>query len=262
MKENLIKISFLAIFLFSFSCTTLRQRFSPLKTPDNFTQIDQNIYVENKYDKVFAEGLLTELIDSVQSKYLHKFINPPIFYICNNEETFYKYTGLKSPGPGAFATPKGVIISPKLKESVHWYATLYHELSNALLLQYTGGSDYPRIPVWFNEGFISYISNGGGTGDVTEGAAIVGIRSGNHFSPIDGENSQFQEKSKDKKNNTGLYNYQAMLFVKFLKKENERGFEDLLNSIFNKEPFLEGFKSAYKEDLSVLWTKFLDNKKK
>jgi hypothetical protein len=247
------------VLLFS-SCTAIRQGLAFLRTPSRFTLINNNVRVENKTDSLFAKNIsdiIPHLIDSVEAKHFHKFINTPTVYVCNTNKSFCKYTGSKYPGPRAYANINGVFISPRLKNSKDWREIIYHELSHVILFQYLGIYHYITIPVWFHEGLATYISNGGGSGDVTDSAAIFEILKGNHFYPVARENVLFPKSFSNDKIPAWMKYRQAMLFVKFLKEGKEKEFEKLLTAIFNKGSFPKSIEMSYGEKVSELWDEFL-----
>jgi hypothetical protein len=253
-------LSILAIgFTLLLSCATIRQGIAILRTPNNFINLNNNVQIENTNEGQFGTeigNILPNLIDSVENKHLHKFINQPNIYVCNTIQSFRKYTGLK--GPRACATPKGIFISPRLKGAIDCDAIIYHELSHVILLQYVGIYRFRTFPVWFNEGLATYISNGGGSGNVTDSAAILEILQGNHFYPVANENVIFPKSFSNSNLPAWMQYRQSMLFVKFLKEGRVQNFNNLLNSLFRKKSFSKSIESSYGVKVSVLWNEFLN----
>lgn len=247
--------------IFFCSCSVINQGMAILRTPRNFIAIGNRVYVENNSDEQFGRDLqnvLPRLIDSVEKKELHKFIELPDIYVCSTNKSFCKYAGSKYPGPRARVTPKGLFISPRLKGSKNWNEIVYHELSHVVLLQYTGTYRYINIPVWFHEGLATYISNGGGSGDITDSAATLEILKGNHFYPAANENILFPKSFTNDKIPPWMHYRQSMLFVEFIKEGKEKEFENLLNAIFRKNSFSKSIEVSYGVTLSVLWNGFLE----
>jgi hypothetical protein len=246
------------------SCSAINQGAAILRTPKNFIDTGDRVYIENKSDEQFGRDLkqvLPQLMDSVEKKELHKFIRSPDIYVCNSNKSFCKYAGSKYPGPRAKVTPKGLFISPRLKGSKDWNEIVYHELSHVILLQYAGIYHYISMPVWFHEGLATYISNGGGSGDVTDSAAIFNILKGNHFYPVANENILFPKSFSNDKIQPWMQYRQSMLFVKFMKEGKEKEFEKLLNALFNKESFPKSFEAAYGVSVAGLWNEFFEKLK-
>jgi hypothetical protein len=242
------------------SCSAFRQSAAIIRTPSGFAQIG-NVQVENPADAQFAgevSDILPNLIDSVEAKLGHKIKNMPNIYVCTSNKSFCKYAGAKYPGPRAKVTPKGFFISPRLNGAKDRNEIIYHELSHVVLLQNLGVYHYIRIPVWFHEGLATYISNGGGSGNITDNAAIEEILKGNHFHPVSHENVLFPKSFSNDKLVPWMEYRQSMLFVKFLKEGKEREFEILLNAIFEKETFAKAIKISYGMSVSELWKKFID----
>jgi hypothetical protein len=251
--------------VFFCSCSAINQGFAILRTPKDFIDLDNSVRIENNIDVQFGKDIhnvLPNLIDSIEMKEHHKFMCLPSIYVCNSNKSFCKYSGANFPGPRAKVTPKGLFISPRLKDSKDWYNIIYHELSHVILLQNLGTYHYLWIPVWFHEGLATYVSNGGGSGDVTDSTAILDILQGNHFDPVAKENTLFPKSFSNKKIRPWMQYRQAMLFVKFLKEGKEKEFDNLLNSIFKKNSFSKSIEFSYGLKLSVLWDNFIDNLQK
>jgi hypothetical protein len=257
MKKTILLLFVLIIFhLIVSSCGVIRTGIALSRSPNNYTKIGKYVQIENKSDERFGNeicNVLPHLIDSVENKLLHKFVNPPIIYVCNSNQSFCKYSGSKYPGPRARALADKVFISPRLNGSKDWNEIVYHELSHALLYQCIVAYHYIKIPVWFHEGLATYISNGGGSGNITDNMAILDILKGNHFYPKSFNNNTIPAWMKYR---------QAMLFVKFMKEGKEKEFEKLLTAIFNKKSFSKSIETSYGMKVSKLWIEFIDKLKK
>lgn len=263
-KIIILKTTLVSGLLLLCSCSAVNQGIAILRTPKNFVDIGNQIRIESKNDELFGKDvgdIEPYLIDSVEKKTFHKFVKMPLVYICNTNKSFCKYSGARYPGPRARVTPKGLFISPRLKSSKDWKDILYHELCHVILLQHTKVLCYVKIPIWFHEGLATLISNGGGSGNVTDSASIIGILNGNHFNPVQSENVLLP-KSFSKDNIPPWTEYrQSMLFVKFIKEINENKFKMLLDSIFNKNSFPKSIEISYDRSISELWKNFVEKLK-
>jgi hypothetical protein len=202
--------------------------------------------------------VVPEFTDSVELKHLCKFISPVRIYICNTNKSFCKYTGAKYPGPRAFAA-KAVFISPRLQNSTDWQDIVYHELSHIILLQHIGFRRYRKVPEWFTEGLATYISNGGGSGNITDQEAIASILQGKHFIPVDNENFLFPKSFSDNKIGAWMKYRQSMLFVRFLNDYDKPAFDRLLTSIIAGNIFRTSVQDAYRTNIPGLWNSFLQS---
>jgi hypothetical protein len=259
IKKTLLLLISAFCLLSIFSCAALKHGIAFLKTPNNFALVGNNVKVENKNDEQFAEKVsqvYLQLIDSVEIKHFHKFICPPVAYVFNTKQSFCKYTGSKYPGPRAYAN-KAIFISPRLKDSKDWNEIIYHELTHVILFQHLGLYHYIIIPIWFHEGLATLFSNGGGSGDVSDSAAIREILNGDHFYPVACENPIFPKSFSNKNGRPWMQYRQSMLFVKFLKEGKEKKFGSLLNSIYSKQSFSKSIKTSYGMTVSELWDEFL-----
>lgn len=262
-KHSIITLSVSGL-LFFCSCSAVNQRIASLRTPGDFIDMGNGVPVEDKSDEQFGRDLcaiLPQLIDSVERKEQHKFIGLPNIYVCNTDKSFCKYTGAKYPGPRAKVTPKGLFVSPRLKGAKDFYEIIYHELSHVILLQHTGIYRYISIPVWFHEGLATFVSNGGGSGNVNDSAAILEILRGNHFCPVARENILFPKSFSNDKIRPWMEYRQSMLFVKFMKEGKNREFGLLLDAIFNKKSFSKSVEISYGTSVSGLWNGFIEKLK-
>jgi len=249
---------FLFLILLLSSCSVLNEGIASSRTPKGFISVDSNIHIERETDRQFAEDirtLLPQQIASIETKLDCKFKCIPALYICATNESFCKWSGAKYPGPRARVTEKGLFISPRLQGSNDCSAIIHHELVHSLLFQYLRGYRYYTIPVWFHEGLATFVSDGGGTGDVTDQAAIEEIVKGNHFCLHAGFiRSYFGE--------TGLSPWleyrQYMLFVKFLENSGHNEFKALLRSLLEEKSFPQSFKESYGKSTSELWKDFVE----
>jgi hypothetical protein len=247
------------------SCTAIRQGLALIRTPDKFISLNDTVHYENHKDSVFAcqvNNALHVLIDSVELKHYCSFIDPFKVYICSSTVSFCKYTGSKFPGPRAFATPKGVFVSPRLKGSSDWFDIVYHELSHIIMFQHLGIYRYRKIPAWFHEGLATYISNGGGSGNVTDSAAIFSVLHGHHFNPVARENIFNPKSFKNNEIGAWVLYRQSMLFVTFLAKRNKGAFEELMGLIIREEPFPKAVKKIYGMNVAALWDIFVEGLRK
>jgi len=269
-EEIKMKIKYLSIIFTVFglsfycSCSTVNEEIAALKTPRNFIDLGNYIQIESNSDEQFGrniQNVLPDLIDSIEKKELHKFLELPNIYVCSTNKSFCRYSGAKFPGPRAKVTPKGLFVSPRLKGAKDWREIVYHELSHVILLQYLGIYHYIQIPIWFNEGLATYISNGGGSGNITDSAATFEILKGNHFHPVASENMLFPKSFSNDNIPPWMEYRQSMLFVKFMKEGQEKEFESFLNAVFNKKSFSKSIGNSYRVNNSELWNKFLEKLK-
>jgi hypothetical protein len=243
------------------SCIALRQGVAMLKTPSGFIRHNDSVNYEKQCDSLFAaqvDSVLLTYKDSVALKHQCKFKEPIQVYVCNSKETFCGYTGSKQKGPRAHVTPKGVFISPSLKGTSDWTSILYHELSHVILMQNLGLYRYSNVPIWFHEGLATMISNGGGTGAVTDDTALSLILDGKHFDPVEREFYVFPKSFENPAVSHWVHYRQAMLFVRFLKEKDQAGFQMLLSDILQGKEFDKAVGLIYGQKTHELWRLFVD----
>jgi hypothetical protein len=252
------------ISVFSFlcisSCSTIKEVCALYKEPNGFISFNESIQIESKKEEQFAkdiQNILPLLVDSIELKLDCKF--KPTIFICSTNESFCKYSGAKFPGPRAKVTAKGFYISPRLQGAKDWCDISYHELVHVAMYQYLGAWHYFTIPLWFHEGIATFVSNGGGSGDICDSAAIYEILKGNHFYPY----ASFIRSYLNNDHLSPWMEYrQYMLFVKFLKDGKEEKFKNLLNSIYSKKSFAKSINASYGVKLPILWDEFINELKK
>lgn len=242
-----------------FSCAAVKEGVASTRTPMGFISFDTNIHIESKSEEQFAgeiQKLFPSLMDSIETRLNSKFKRIPTFYICSTNESFCKWSGARFPGPRAKVTAKGLFISPRLQGKNDWSEIIYHELVHTLMFQYLGAHHYYTIPIWFHEGLATLISNGGGTGDITDSTAINEILKGNHFYPHLGFIKSYL-------NNTQLAPWveyrQYMLFVNFMENANRVEFNELMQNILAKKSFSKSYKMAYDKNIDDLWSQFVEH---
>jgi len=259
MRRHLFSFVFLIPFICS--CSVINEGISSSRNPTGFICVDSNIYIERETDRRLAEdirALLPAQIASIETRLDCKFREPPALYICATNESFCKWSGAKYPGPRARVTARGLFISPRLLSGSDRFAIIHHELVHSLLFQYLRGYRYYTIPLWFHEGLATSVSDGGGTGDITDRAAIDEIVKGNHFYPHAGFIRSYLSK-------TGMQPWleyrQYMLFVRFLENSGGDEFRALLRSLLEEKPFPKSFREAYGKSTSMLWNEFVESSK-
>lgn len=248
--------------LSTYSCTPLNIVGASYKTPDSFIPYSNCIKIESNNDSLFANEIASVLQlfqDSVEIKLHHKFKNVPMVFICNSKNTYCKYTEQKYIGPRASVNTNGIFISPRLKESPYWSGIIYHEYVHSLMFQYLGSIGYFKIPIWFHEGLATLVSNGGGSGDISDTAAFREILKGKHFYPYD--NFLISFLFNNHLPSAWIAYRQYMVFTEYIKKSNPVAFNAIVQSIFEKKSFSKSYNVAYGKNVDALWNTFVNSLK-
>lgn len=252
---------FLIIILipYTFSCSALNEGIAAIRNPKGFSDIGENVFVEDSSDNSFGKQIkdvLPAFIDSVERKQFQKISKMMPTYICHTDESFYRYTGSKRPGPRVKVTSKRFYISPRLEPSQDCYDIIYHEISHIVMIQNLGVYRHFLTPVWFHEGLATYVANGGGSGNVSDSAAISEILKGNHFFPLAKDNILSQKGFKNKL--PPWMNYrQSMLFVRYLKEKDTVKFSQLIENMNKSIAFKNAFENSYGISVQEMWNAFL-----
>ncbi len=185
MKRHFIIFLLLIPSLFYFTgCGTVRHVTAMFRSTNHFIphEKDQRLLFEPQA-KNFANLVLpfvSQSISRVETGHYKSFVSPVKIYICETEDSFYKFYGEKT----LAGVSNKLFLSPRLKdqpENIQKYLT--HELSHLHLYQQIGLFKLRKLPFWFKEGLATFVSDGGGAGTVSELEATESIKNGNYFVP-------------------------------------------------------------------------------
>jgi hypothetical protein len=266
IKGNCLNSAIVCFFILIIinSCTPIHQIIALSRSTNKFHLLANNVYIENKADIVLGnqiQPVVPLLIDSVENKLSLKYYSCPGVFICHTIKSFCQYTGSKYPGPRA-CVPNNFFISPRLADSPDWKEIVYHELVHSIFKQHLGVYKYQKVPVWFNEGLATLISNGGGTGDITDDTARSLILEGKQFSPVEHENFIFPSSFENQDISLWIQYRQAMLFVSFLREKDTIMFHRLIKDISQGIEFKNAISVAYDQSVPDLWNLFINKIKR
>lgn len=258
--HSIILIVVLVIALLSVAgCSLVRQSIAALRSTDSFIPNENDTRVlfepgaEDYADKIAS--FLPSAIQQVEEKQYRHFLEPVRVYVCASRESFKKYYGADVRA-GVFTK---LFLSPRVFEHGDEIAKQYlmHELSHLHLQQQLGLYKSKRLPMWFNEGLATYVSNGGGANLISEEQAIESIRAGKHFVPNKVAGFIFKKTPSHFGLEQHMFYRQSMMFISYLATINESGFRKLLLSVENGEGFATSLQAAYNKKLEELWEGFL-----
>lgn len=246
------------------SCSQMRSIAAWSRSNEHFQSLPSDTRV--RYEpgaEEFAQKitlLLPEAIHKVEEKQYIPFIDTPRVYICASRESCFKHTGHKAP---AIVTNK-LFLSPVLvQEGRPLDRYLAHELSHLHLKQRIGRTGLVKLPSWFSEGLAEVVSGGVSTSKVSEKEVFTAIKKGHVFIPDEGRNILvsflFPRYGSYWNLDNHMYYRQCMLFVSFLRSNNEEEFRNLLISILNGKSFASAWKENYNNNLSFYWDSFLQD---
>jgi hypothetical protein len=240
-------------------CDVIKSAIHSLRSTQHFIPFsaDNRVLYEPGAEK-FAEQmavLLPQAIEQVEKGQYRSFSKGVTIYICASQESYTRFTGLKAP---ASLTLKGVFFSPRLvKEKRPLLLYLTHELSHLHIEQQIGQYKFAILPAWFKEGLAALVSNGGGAQNVSEAQAIEAFKNGKHFEPNTAEGIFFRKYGSYWDLPPHLFYRQSMMFVSYLKENNENQFRRFLLQIEDGRRFIKAFNDTFDNDMSGLWNDFL-----
>lgn len=269
MKKHILIFYFVIVLCCSVlpSCTQTRSIIALGSSTEHFQPLpsDTRVHYEPGAEK-FAQKiafLLPEAIHKIVKNQYIPFVNIPRVYVCASKESCFKLTGHKAP---AVVTNK-LFLSPVLvQEERPLDLYLAHELSHLHLKQRIGRTGLVKLPSWFAEGLAEVASGGAAASYVPEQKALEAIIKGYTFIPDKGRNLLlcflFPRSASYWNLNPRMYYHQCMLFVSYLRSNNEEAFRNLLLSILNGNSFANAWNGNFKNDLTFYWDSFLQDIKK
>ena len=210
--------------------------------------------------EAYAQELTTLLpaaMQKVESAHYRPFRQPPSIFICASLSCFAAY--VKTPNlSAAVVAGNRLFLTPKLfkEERGRLPSILQHELSHLHFGQQLGHFD-SGIPVWFHEGFATYVANGGGADSVSDQAALAAAKAGVHFFPQHRVSRHLRRYAPDLALPIHVFYRQAQLFISYLQQINADAFAAFLLDLQDGEEFYLAFYRAYNDDLATVAEKFL-----
>lgn len=175
--------------------------------------------------------------------------------VCATKESFHDMTGRDV---RAIAMRK-VFLSPRLMERPDRIpAYLAHELSHMHLMQRIAPLNYLRLPFWFTEGLATFVSGGGGAQEVGASEAIEAIKAGKRFEPNGRGGIVFRKTPGRWGLKPQMFYRQAMLFMDFLKDEDEESFRNFILGVQNGDKVDRSFEKSFGMSLAEMWKKFVE----
>ena len=128
-------------------------------------------------------------------------------------------------------------------------------------MQRIGVTGLTKLPSWFTEGLAEVVSGGAAASKISEEEAFSAMMKGHVFVPDEGRSLLasflFPRYGSYWNLDNHMYYRQCMLFVNFLRSNNEEAFRNLLIAILNGKSFASSWKENFKNSLSFYWGNFL-----
>ena len=238
-------------------CSTL----PPLRSTAHFLAYPPAPHV--RYEpggEAYAQELTTLLpaaIQQVEAKHYRPFRQPPDIFICATLSCFAAY--VKTPNLSAAVVANNrLFLTPKLfkEERARLPSILQHELSHLHFGQQLGHFT-SAVPVWFHEGFATYVANGGGADSISDQAALAAAKAGIFFFPQHRNSRHLRQYAQDLALPIHLFYRQAQLFISYLQRTDDAAFTAFVLDLQDGEEFYLAFYRAYNTDLATVADKFL-----
>lgn len=226
---------------------------SPVTDQFNELAIDDRVLFKSGMEEaaLLVQRVLDNKIREIEEVHGKPFTKKVIVHICDTQDCFNSYTGLKG-GILAAVTSNGLFLSPYVISNEDYAIWLAHELSHLHLFQQISIFKAGFIPQWYHDGLATYASNGGGATRISRKEALKYILDGKHIVASD-KGAFFGTRwplnyvvSSDTWPQPWYQQHmdyrQASLFYEFL---HPKGGSELLRALEKGESFSQAFISTY-----------------
>ncbi|WP_426318226.1 hypothetical protein [Pseudoduganella sp. R-43] len=232
-----------------------------LSSKDHFTQCtpDPRIWCEPGAEAFGAAiaPLLPAAIGHDERAFGMAYVAPVRVNVYASDESFSRY-GAVAPRAAGVVVLGDVHLAPKMQAwaTERREAIVTHELAHLHLVQRIGMSGIGKLPNWFWEGLPTYLSGGGGAGNVTREEAVQAFVHGRHMVPED-EGSLFAPKQAPSYGLAhAMYYRQASVLVAWMDERDPAAFKRLLAAVGRGDAFAGAVSGAYGRPLAALWAEF------
>ena len=246
-------------------CTAMRIIAAHFQTTDHFIALPEENRIRFEPGAEMLARLvqphLVAAIAEVEAAQHRAFKQPVVVYVCNSPESFSRMTGQPANGRGGVHPTKGLFLNPVLLgRQASIPNILVHELSH-LHFNRQWRNNFVDWPAWFNEGFATLVSSGGGAEFVTEAEARKLVGEGKIFPPKQSGSRLALDQSGilatlGLPNPSHMFYRQSMMFVAYLKQRDEWRFKQFLLDIQDGEIFTTAFWRAFDNDVAPLQKQF------
>lgn len=186
------------------------------------------------------------------------FAAPVRVNVYASAESFSRYAAVSPLASGAMLFGE-VHLAPKLLDwpAQRTAAIMTHELAHLHLAQRIGAGGIGKLPNWFWEGLPTYVSGGGGAGDVTREAAVYAFVHGRHLEPEDSGSLIAPRQAHSYQLAHGMYYRQAAVLVAWMDQADPAAFKRLLAAVGDGASFAAALESSYGRPMDAMWRQFL-----
>lgn len=196
---------------------------------------------------------LPDAIAQVESGAYGPFTVPIRVYVCGTLDCYRRFTGNERSG-GHTSFRGRIFISPKPENTAARIPfVVAHELTHLHLAQRCSAYRASQLPIWFNEGFATLVSQGGGAEDVSDAAAARAIQAGATFTPTTSRGQSASAFGLP----AHLFYRQAALFLDHLRAADGDAFRAFVLDLEEGRPFGEAFEARLHGALATAWKSFV-----
>jgi len=206
--------------------------------------------------QALAGSVVTALpaaIAQVEAATYGPFTVPIRIYVCATLDCYRRFTGNERSG-GRTTFRGRIFISPKPENTAARIPfVVAHELTHLHLAQRCSTYRASQLPIWFNEGFATLASHGGGAEDVSDAAAARAILAGATFTPTTSHGQPGSAFGLP----AHLFYRQAALFIDHLRAAHGDAFRAFLLDLQDGKPFAGAFEDRLHTSLAAAWQVFV-----
>jgi len=251
----------IAAILILCGCSATREIVNAFKSTERFQPYmeDPRILYEPGAENFASEvaKVLDAAMQTVEERHYREFRHEVRIHLCATVDSFVHYMGQNVRGKVAY---KGLFLSPRLmEEPASIRPLLTHELSHLHIKQQLSTWSLSALPFWFSEGLATYVSDGGGAEHVSPEEAAMAINEDRHFFPHEDGGIIFRKTPSHWKLKPHMYYRQSMMFISYLKNNDEEAFRTLLLDLQDGRKFKGIMENAYGGNPGQLWAAFKES---
>ena len=192
-------------------------------------------------------------IEQVAAAAYGPFTVPIHIYVCGTLDCYRRFAGDERSG-GHTNFRGRIFISPKPQNTAARIPfVVAHELTHLHLAERCSTYRAGQLPIWFNEGFATLVSHGGGAEDVSDADAARAILAGSTFTPTTSHGQSGSAFGLP----AHMFYRQAALLIDHLRAAHGDAFRAFVLDLEDGRPFADAFEGRLHTSLAAAWQVFV-----
>jgi hypothetical protein len=194
-------------------------------------------------------ALLPAATARVEALHYHRFREPPIVHVCNDDACFHRFVAARWNFTAAVVYDNRLLLAPRLfeREPHRLWPVLLHELSHLHMGQFRGHYSL-QIPLWFHEGMACLVASGGGADLVTDEQAWDEAARQRHFLADEQHLPWTRKRASTWGIGTSVFYRQAMLYLGELRSRDDEAFREFVRQLQEGADFDTAFAQTYQSN--------------